>query len=354
MPFFFVRGEVGDIIRRAAIHDVSIRRLQESVGVQPAVDRHRADEADVRAFRRLDGADAAIVAVVHVAYFQFRALPAQPAGAEGGEAALVRQLGQRVGLVHELRELRGAEERLDRRGDRLGADHRLRRNALRVEAGHALANDALHAQQAQAELVLQQLADAAHALVHQVVDLVDRGRRVIGVQAQQVGEDRQDVVLRQRGGRLRHRQAQFLVHHVAADARQVVAARVAEDAGQALAGELGGHRVAGTVAAVDVDECLVFVVGRVLLQRRFDERAHLGDDHARQRQRADTAGGLALDAAALLGEQFAGVRVDDLFPGALAHHLVAGGRLQHRGGAEEGEQTRGRRWCGSPRCPARC
>ena len=42
---------------------------------------------------------------------------------------------------------------------------------------HALLDHPLHAQQADAELVLDQLADRAHAAVAQVVDVVRRARR---------------------------------------------------------------------------------------------------------------------------------------------------------------------------------
>ena len=141
-----------------------------------AVGRQRADQTDVRAFRRLDRADAAVVAVVHVAHVEAGAVAGQTARAERREAALVRQLGQRVGLVHELRELRAAEELAHRRDDRPDVDQRAGRRLVRVRDRHALPDHALHAQQADAELVLDQLADGAHAAVAQVVDVVRRRR----------------------------------------------------------------------------------------------------------------------------------------------------------------------------------
>ena len=86
-------------------HHVAIRRLDKAILVHPAIGRQTADQADVRAFRRLDRADAAIVAVVHVAHVKAGALAAQTAGAERRQRALVRQLGQRIGLIHELAKL---------------------------------------------------------------------------------------------------------------------------------------------------------------------------------------------------------------------------------------------------------
>ena len=86
--------------------DLAIRRLDEAELVDARVGGERGDQADVRTFRRLDRADAAVVRRMHVAHLEAGALARQTAGAERREAALVRDLGQRVGLVHELRELR--------------------------------------------------------------------------------------------------------------------------------------------------------------------------------------------------------------------------------------------------------
>ena len=227
--------------------------------------------------------------MVHVAHFQFRALPAQPAGAQRRQTALMRQFRQRIGLIHELGELRRAEERLDRRGNRLGADHRLRGDAFGVEAGHALANDAFHAQHAQAELVLQQFAHAADALIHQVVDLVHRGHRVLLVQAHQVAQDMDDIFLRQGGDGLGDREAEFFIDHVAPDPRQIIPPRIRKDTREALARQLRRDGIAGTVATVNIDQRLIFIVRRIFLQRRLDQAAHFADDHARQRQCADAA-----------------------------------------------------------------
>jgi hypothetical protein len=67
---------------------------------------------------------------MHVAHFEAGAFARQAARAEGRDAALVRDLGQRIGLVHELRQLAGAEELLDRRRDRLGIDQVVRHQVV--------------------------------------------------------------------------------------------------------------------------------------------------------------------------------------------------------------------------------
>ncbi len=116
---------------------------------------------------------------MNVANFETGAFARQTAGPEGREAALVREFRKRVRLVHELRELRGPEELFDRRDDRTDVDQRLRRDRFDVLHRHALAHDALEAQQADAELVLQQFADRTDAAVAEVIDVVlanDAGR----------------------------------------------------------------------------------------------------------------------------------------------------------------------------------
>jgi hypothetical protein len=110
---------------------------------------------------------------VHVAHLEARTLARQTARPERREPALVRDLRQRVGLVHELRKLAGAEELAHRRRRRLGVDQILRHHRVDLDRGHALLDRALHAQQAEAVLVFHQLADRAHPAVAQVVDIVD-------------------------------------------------------------------------------------------------------------------------------------------------------------------------------------
>ena len=128
--------------------------------------------------------------VVHVSDFHVGAFTAQTAGAQCGQTALVGQLGQRVGLIHELAQGAGAEELLDGGGDRPDIDQALGRHDVQILNGHALTDDALHAAEADAELVLQQLAHAAQAAVAQMVDII-AGHKAIGQRVHIVdgGED---------------------------------------------------------------------------------------------------------------------------------------------------------------------
>src|SRR4051794_35063732 len=165
--------QVDDLVGDDAVLHDAVRRRDEAVLGDLRVARQRADEADVRTLRRLDRAHPAVVGRVDVAHLDRRALAREAAGAEGVEAAAVRQAGQRVRLVHELAELAGAEELLERGDDRADVHDRLRRDRVLVLGGEALADDALHAVEADAEGLLDQLAGAAQAAVAEVLVLVE-------------------------------------------------------------------------------------------------------------------------------------------------------------------------------------
>ena len=283
---FVVGGEVLDLLERDAVLDPAVRRLDEAEPVDPRVAREVADEADVRAFRRLDRAHAAVVARVHVSHLEPGALTRQTARPEGREATLVGETGQRVGLVHELAELAGAEELLDRRHHRADVDQGLRRDRLDVLGGHALAHDPLHARETDAHLVLDELADRAHPAVAEVVDVVGVVVGVVVVQLHDVRHRGEDVGLRQLvvdraglGVGVRDREvvllerqlgvlvAQLLRHLVATDLGHVVALRVEEEVLEQRARGVGRRRLARAQLPVDVDERGVGVLGVVLLER---------------------------------------------------------------------------------------
>ena len=168
-----VRVEVDDLVGDDAVLDDPVGSGDEAVLGDLRVGGERADQADVRALGGLDRAHPAVVGRVHVADLDRSALAGQAAGAERRQATPVREPGERVRLVHELRELRGAEELLQRRDDRADVDDRLRRDRVGVLGGEALADDALHPVEADPERFLDQLADRTQAAVAEVLVLVE-------------------------------------------------------------------------------------------------------------------------------------------------------------------------------------
>src|SRR4051794_11324609 len=316
-----VGGQVVDLAGDLAALDPPVGALDEPELVDAGEARQGADQADVRPLGRLDRAHPAVVRGVDVTDLEAGALTREPARAERRKAPLVGQTGQRVGLVHELRQLRGAEELLDRRHDGADVDQGLRRDRLDVLGGHALAHDALHARQADPDLVLDQLADRAQTPVAEVVDVVGVDALDTAVQADHIEDRFQEVLVGQRAlvlvraGRLLLRRsgqhadlellpsllvgvvqlarllevglqllgqlalggAELLVELVPPDLGQIVALGVEEEVLKQCLGGLRRGRLARTQLAVDVLEGLLLGLGVVLLEGGLDRRGVVGE-----------------------------------------------------------------------------
>ena len=172
------RGQKLDLFGNLAIHNLAVGAFEEAVLVGAGVGGQRVDQADVRAFRCLDGTDPAVVSRVYVPDFEARAFTRQAARPERRNAPLVRHFRQRVVLVHELGQLAGTEELLDRRRNRLGVDQILRHQAFAFSHGQALLDGALNPYQADTELVFSHLAHRPHTAVTEVVDIVNHAATI--------------------------------------------------------------------------------------------------------------------------------------------------------------------------------
>ena len=253
--------EEHDLVGDAAPVDPAVRRFQEPVRVGARIQRERVDQADVRTFRRLDRAHAAVVGRVHVAHLEARPLAGQPARPQRRDAALVGDLGQRVGLVHELRQLRGAEELAHRRRHRLGVDQVVRHQVLGLGLGQALLDRPLDPHQPGAELVLRQLPHRAHAPVAEVVDVVDLAAAV--AQVDQDADDRDDVLVGHRAGTGQFLAADPAIELHPPDRREVIALLGEEQAVEQRAHGVLGGRLARAHHAVDRNLGVQLVLGLV-------------------------------------------------------------------------------------------
>ena len=265
---------------------------------------------------------------VHVANLEAGALAGQAARAQRREAALVRDLGERIGLVHELRQLRGAEELAHRGRRRLRVDQVLRHHGVDVDGRHALLDGALHAQEAEAVLVLHELADRADAAVAEVVDVVDLALAV--AQVDEGAHDRDHVLATQRADGVLGVEVEAHVHLDAADGREVVALGVEEQRVEHRLGGLERRRLAGPHHPVDVEQ-------RVLARRRLvdgERVADVGTDidvvDVEHRQRLDRRfrerlQQLVGDLVAGFGIDFAGRGVDEILGDVLAGQILVGG-----------------------------
>ena len=305
---------------------------------------------------------------VYVSDFEAGALAGQTARPEGREAALVGDFRERVGLIHELAELRRAEELAHRRRRRLGVDQIVGHHGVDFHRRHALANRPLHAQQPDPVLIFHQFADRADAAVAEMIDVVDFAAAVL--EADQRAQDFQHVGLAQHPHLIVGLEAQAGVHLDPADRREIVALAIEE---QALEQRLGGfesRRLARTHHAVDVDQ-RVFAAGVAVgghgvahvgadIDMVDGQHGNLADSGLFQlfdRRQGQLVAGLVIDLAGLLvdhvsGEVLAGQLFgrNQLFGQALLaqllgkarrdldagrhHHLAGGGVDQVRGQLE--------------------
>ena len=327
------RRQIGDLLGHLAVAHLAVGALDEAVLVDPREGGERVDEADVRAFRRLDRADAAVMGRMHVAHLEARPLAGEAARAERRQAALVGDLGERVGLVHELRQLRGAEELAHRRRRRLGVDQVLRHDRVDLDRRHALLDRALHPQQADAVLVLHQFADRAHAPVAEMVDVVDLAAAV--AQVDQRLDHREDVLPAQRALGVGSVEVEAHVHLHPADRRQIVALGVEEQRLEHRFRALDRRRLARTHHAVDVEQRVLARGVLVDLQRVADVGADVDVVDVEDRQLVEAGleqrrERLLGDLVAGLGVDLAGLRIVEVLGDVLAVEVGVGGeqRLQ--------------------------
>ena len=259
-------------IDHAAVFHLAVGRLDEAVVVDPREAGKRADQTDVRTFGRLDRADAAVVRRMHIAHFESRPLARQSARPQRRKPPLVRDLAQRVGLVHELAELRTPEELADRRHHRLGVHQvvRHRRGHLLVHA-HLFLDGALHAHQPDAELVFQQLPDRAHAPVAEVIDVVHHAD--VLAQPEQVFDRHDKVRVVQRAVIERRVQSHLDVELQPAHAAEIVFPRIEKHSAEQVRRRLERRRVARPQLAVNFDQRLLGRADCVLVERARQNHA---------------------------------------------------------------------------------
>ncbi|OIQ79544.1 hypothetical protein GALL_387200 [mine drainage metagenome] len=348
-------GQVVDLVRHVAAIDAAVRCFQEAILVGTGKQRQRIDQADVRAFRRFDRTDAAVMGRMHVAHLEARALAGQAAGAKGRNATLVGDFGQRIGLVHELRQLAGAEELADRARHRLGIDQVMRHQVVGFCLRQALLDRALNAHQTGAELVFGQLAHGTYASVSQVIDVVDLAATI--AQLDQNADHRQNVLVGQRDRAIGAMRTDLVVEALEpaygavfdlfrvgatvefhpSHGRQIVALLREEQAVEQGLHRVGCRRLAWTHHAVDGDACGILVSDFVDAQRLRNviamievvriQRVDLGDIGLAQLFQQ----GLG-DLVVGIGHDFAAFLVDDIdVDGATQQEFFRHGNLADAG-----------------------
>ena len=283
-----IRGHVFDLVGHMTVDDLAVRGLDEAERVDAAEGCQGADKTDVRAFRGFDRAHAAEVGRVHVSHFHGGTVTGQTAGAQCGQTALVGHAGQRVVLIHELRQLGGAEEFLDGGVHRADVDQGLRGDGLRILRGHAFAHHAFHTAQTGTQLVLDQLADLTDTTVAEVVDIIDihtqihvltvtlaRELGLARMQGDQVLDGGDDVFAGQAAVVDVLLKTELAVDLVAADAGQIVALGVEVEGVQQIAAGFRSGGVGRADLAVQISEGRFLGVHGLLGEGVHDQRVIL-------------------------------------------------------------------------------
>jgi len=192
--------------------------------------------------------------VVYVTDIEASALAAQTARAEGREGALVAQFCQRVGLIHELGELAGAEELTHGGNHRADVNEADRGEIFLVTNGHALFNDAFHTAQANAQFILNQFANSLNAAVAEVINIILVLSLVVDQNhaADEVNDiPGSNIAVRDRNA---IHEVELLIELVAAHPLQVIMALVKELFFDECAGIIKGGGIAGAHALEEFDQ----------------------------------------------------------------------------------------------------
>ena len=191
-------------------------------------------------------------------------LTRKTAGTESRDTTLMCDFGQRVGLVHKLAELVGAEERVDDRRKSLGVDKVNSLEILVVAHIHTLTDSAGHTCQTDTELGRQLLTHSFYTAVTQVVNVINL--RLLVDKLNKILYNRSDVLLCKHTHIVGDGHLEFGVDTVTSDHTKIIAL-VREE--QFLNNSTRGfliRRLCIAQLAVDVFDSLFCVVGRVLFE----------------------------------------------------------------------------------------
>ena len=164
----------------------------------------------------------------------------------------MRQFGQRVDLVHELRKLAASEKVADHCRKRLGIDQLLRSHRFKalIEQRHALFDETLGARQTDAALIGEQFAHGSHTAAAEMIDVVQRPLAFF--QTEQIFRGDHQIFFGQNARIAVVLDTKLLADLVTAHAAQIVPLRIEEQALDQRPGVRGGRRIARTQAAINI------------------------------------------------------------------------------------------------------
>ena len=179
-------------------------------------------------------------------------------------------LGQRVCLIHKLRQGVRPEKRVHNRRNRLGIDQVDRSKDFIIAHIHAFTHRASHSRQPYAELIIQLLTNCAHTTITQVINIINYS---LGVdQLNQVFDDFNDVFFRQHLRVCTNGQIQFAIDTEAPHISQVVTLLREKQIVDHLSGTGIICRICIPQLTIDIQHSFLLRITRILLQRIVDNR----------------------------------------------------------------------------------
>ncbi len=141
----------------------------------------------------------------------------------------MRQFRERIRLIHELRQLRAAEEIANHRAQRLRVDQLLRRHAVDVdvEQRHALFHETLRARETDAALIGEQFANGADTTAAEMIDVIERA--FAATQADQILDRCDKIFVGNNAFAEIYVDAELLIDLVTTNASEIVFLRIEEE-----------------------------------------------------------------------------------------------------------------------------
>ena len=174
MIFFLKSTEKPDFFRYYGIFHHCVRCLYETEPVHPGISGKGDYQADIGPFGCLYGAYSAIMGGMHIPDFKTGPLPCESSWPQSGKPAFVCGFRERVGLIHELGKLAGAEKLLDHRRHRLGVHEIIGHEGIHLLKTHSFTDGPLHAHQSDPVLIFQQFPHCPDPPVPQMVYVIHR------------------------------------------------------------------------------------------------------------------------------------------------------------------------------------
>ena len=254
LVLLFDGRQITDIIEHPPLFHHTVRRFNESECIHPGEGAQGDDQTDVRTFRGFHRTDAAVMGGMNVADLESRPFSRQTSRPEGRQSSFVRNLGKRVGLIHELRKLAASEKFVHDGRDRLGVDEIVGHHGFDVLQAHLLLDRALHPDQADPVLVFDQFPHGTDPAVAQMVDVVHTAIGGAVFKVDQILDGRQDILIAQNRHTRRNIQPELVIHLRTPHIGEIIAIRFKKEAVEEFVRGLRRWRIARSESPVDLDD----------------------------------------------------------------------------------------------------